>query len=81
MSPQVIKDHQQAEQIFGVLNTVVIMQCSGKVWCMLYLAMMVLSGLVIMSIYFTSADDDNEVNMGPGDDLSIVKKKFRVAPH
>ena len=34
---------------------------------------MVLSGLVIMSIYFT-AGDDNEVNMGPGDELSIVKK-------
>ena len=32
-----------------------------------------MSGVVVILIYFT-AGDDNEVNMGPGDDLSIVKK-------
>ena len=37
------------------------------------MAVMVLSGIIIMSVYFT-AGDDNEVNLGPGNDLSVIKK-------
>ena len=73
MSPQVNKDHQQAEQILGVVNTKFIMQCSGKLWCIVCMAVMVLIGILIMSVYFT-AGDDNEVNLGPGNDLSVIKK-------
>ena len=56
---------------------VVIMQCSGNAWCMLFMSILILIGLFIMVIYFT-AGDENELNMGPGDDLSIVKKSSEL---
>ena len=37
------------------------------------MAVVVLSGIAILSVYFT-AGDDNEVNLGPGNDLSVIKK-------
>ena len=40
---------------------------------MVCMAVVVLSGIAILSVYFT-AGDDNEVNLGPGNDLSVIKK-------
>ena len=37
------------------------------------MAVMVMSGIIIMLVYFT-AGDDKEVNLGPGNDLFVIKK-------
>ena len=46
---------------------------SAKLWCMVCMAVMVMSGIIIMLVYFT-AGDDKEVNLGPGNDLFVIKK-------
>ena len=54
------------------------MQCSAKVCCMMSAAVLVVCGVVGMAIFFTS-DDENDVSQGPGDDVSIILKKYRLA--
>ena len=55
------------------------MQCSSQVCCMMGAAVLLVFGVLVMAIFFTSGDA-NDVSQGPGDNVSIIKsKKYRVA--